>query len=277
MSFSYLDILEDFFQGHFSCSKYQQPQINSLIESIKYSLQSGGKRFRPNLVFLLSEALKLDYQMVVPFAAAIECVHTYSLIHDDLPCMDNDSWRRNKPTNHILFGESTALLAGDALLTEAFLILAKHYRHDPKVGLELVHILSQNAGIWGMIGGQIMDIRAKTTLPTKDETFLIHKLKTGALIATCAEGVAHIADVAFANDLKEFGEQLGFAFQLKDDFLDYDPKNPEPCNLVNCIGEVAARELLETSSKKAEQVLLHNQLLTEPLKKLISFNLERQV
>jgi geranylgeranyl diphosphate synthase type II len=277
MSFPYLDILEEFFTQHFRSSNYTPPQVKVLLDSILYSLQSGGKRFRPNLIFLLSEALKLDYSRVIPYAAAVECIHTYSLIHDDLPCMDNDYWRRNKPTNHIIFGESTALLAGDALLTEAFQIISHYYQGSPDVGLGLVKILSQASGIWGMIGGQIMDIKAKINLASKDETILIHKLKTGALISSCTQGVACIASSAHAKKLKEFGELLGFAFQLKDDFLDFDPHHPEPCNLVTCLGEAAAKTILTETSQSAKLCLLETDLLTDKLKSLISFNLEREV
>lgn len=277
MSFPYLDVLEEFFHQHFHAADYSQPQIKTLLDSILYSLQSGGKRFRPNLIFLLSEALNLDYNRVIPFAAAVECVHTYSLIHDDLPCMDNDYWRRNRPTNHILFGEATALLAGDALLTESFQIISQYYREVPEVGLGLVRILSQSSGIWGMIGGQIMDIKAKTVLADKNETILIHKLKTGALISACSQGIACIASSPHAPQLKEFGELLGFAFQLKDDFLDYEPSKPEPCNLVTCLGENSAKDLLLETSQKADQCLRDLNLLTQKLKLLISFNLERQL
>lgn len=277
MSFPSIAILEDFIHRHFHTAEYTNPQIKVLLDSILYSMQSGGKRFRPKLIFLLSEALNLDYNRVVPFATAVECIHTYSLIHDDLPCMDNDYWRRNRLTNHILFGEATALLAGDALLTEAFQIISRYYQHLPDVGLELVRILSQNAGIWGMIGGQIMDIKAKTTLADKDKMILIHKLKTGALISSCSQGIACIAASPHALQLKEFGELLGFAFQLKDDFLDYDPNKPEPCNLVTCLGETSAKNLLRETSKKAELTLREANLLTEKLKLLISFNLDRQV
>jgi geranylgeranyl diphosphate synthase type II len=277
MSFPYLEVLEEFFHQHFHSAEYSQPQIKTLLDSVLYSLQSGGKRFRPNLIFLLSEALNIDYKRVVPFAAAVECVHTYSLIHDDLPCMDNDYWRRNRPTNHILFGETTALLAGDALLTESFQIISQYYCEVPEVGLGLVRILSQSAGIWGMIGGQVMDIKAKTVLADKNETILIHKLKTGALISSCSQGVACIAASPHAAQLKDFGELLGFAFQLKDDFLDYDPSKPEPCNLVTCLGENSARDLLIETSKKADQCLRDLNLLTQKLKMLISFNLERQL
>jgi geranylgeranyl diphosphate synthase type II len=275
MSFPYLEILEEFFHQHFNSTEYSKPQIRVLLDSMLYSLKSGGKRFRPNLVFLLSEALNLDSNRVVPFAAAVECVHTYSLIHDDLPCMDNDYWRRNRPTNHIQFGESTALLAGDALLTEAFLILSHYYRPTPEIGLGLVKILAQAAGIWGMIGGQIMDIKAKNILADKDETILIHKLKTGALISSCSQGVACIASTPHSLKLKEFGELLGFAFQLKDDFLDFDPNKPEPCNLVTCLGESAAKKMLCDSSQQAELSLREINLLTDKLRSLISFNLDR--
>jgi geranylgeranyl diphosphate synthase type II len=277
MTFPYIEIFEEFFSRHFNSKEFSQPHFKILLDSIRYSLQSGGKRFRPNLIFLLSEALELDYTRVIPFAAAIECIHTYSLIHDDLPSLDNDYWRRNRPTNHILFGEATALLAGDALLTESFQIISRYYHNLPEVGLELVNIISKASGISGMIGGQIMDIKAKTTLASKDETILIHKLKTGALISSCCQGVACIASSNYKFQLKEFGDHLGFAFQLKDDFLDFDPKKPEPCNLVSSLGEDPAKKILTEISLKAESALREVNLLTNNLKSLISFNLQRSL
>jgi len=277
-----LESFENFINNHFAKALPQTKITKSkghhkLLESVIYSLFSGGKRFRPSLGFLLGDALGLSNEKVQAWLAAIECVHTYSLIHDDLPCMDNDSLRRGKPTNHILFGETTALLAGDALLTEAFTIISKYYSDSPKIGLSLVQILSQAAGLTGMVGGQALDLSADLKDLNIESIQWIHQLKTGALIQAVTEGVAVIAELAIneSQEVKEFGMLLGFAFQLKDDLLDYDPKGKDYKNLVYHLGLDETHKILVTVSQQALDKL---SFLTQPpemLNNLVQYNITR--
>lgn len=198
-------------------------QHSSVIhEAMRYSVLGGGKRIRPLLCFSVSEVLGGDQAEATIAGCAIEFVHSYSLIHDDLPCMDNDELRRGKLTCHKKFGEAIALLAGDALLTLAFETLGK--LKDPKKVQRLVTELAQAAGTAGMVGGQVMELVTdpkEVDLPTLDA---IHILKTGQLIKTsCLAG----AIIAGANSEQEhhilkYGEYLGFAFQIIDDILDGD-------------------------------------------------------
>lgn len=202
------------------------PDLNcrekELIESMKYSLEAGGKRVRPNLVFSFNELCNGKTEAAVPFAYAVEMIHTYSLIHDDLPCMDNDDMRRGKPSCHKQFGEETALLAGDALLTHAFEIAADCDLPDDRK-IMAISLLSQNSGVCGMIGGQVIDlITEKNDNPSLRELLTVYKLKTGALIsAACLMGCIS----AGANDeqlaaASKFAYSLGIAFQIQDDILD---------------------------------------------------------
>lgn len=194
----------------------------SLIEdAMKYSLAAGGKRIRPVLVLEFCRICAGDIHLALPFAAAVEFIHTYSLIHDDLPCMDDDAIRRGKPSSHIKFGEANALLAGDALLTHAFTCLASANLPANRI-VDAVRELSCYAGANGMIGGQVIDLEGENKKLSLDELFLMDKLKTAALIkSACVLG-------CIAADSKQtipmaiaFAENLGIAFQIVDDILDY--------------------------------------------------------
>lgn len=206
-------------------------------EAMRYSLQAGGKRLRPVLVLAAAElfenptssapipALNAQPPTLDPFAAAValECVHTYSLIHDDLPCMDNDDLRRGRPTAHRQFDEATALLAGDALLTHAFALLAAHYAADPRLATALVRELAEAAGGARLIGGQMQDLLAeKTSDATTADLDYIHLNKTAAMIEAslvCGGLIGRAADAHLAY-LRTAGRHLGLAFQIMDDVLD---------------------------------------------------------
>lgn len=277
-----LRLLEDFLHQHFDkILRHGGEEENKghfqLIESLKYSLFSGGKRFRPSVGFLMGNAMSLTPQRLIPWLAAVECIHTYSLIHDDLPSMDNDSMRRGKPTNHILFGEATALLAGDALLTEAFSIIGQYYHETPDLGLQLVRILSLASGVEGMVGGQAMDLAADMENLKIETAEIIHHLKTGALIRSVAEGVAVLARATIEDSVRltQFGAHLGFAFQLKDDLLDFEPNTKDPKNLACHLGPSKIKDLLETISRRAEEQLMFLGQSAEPLNKLIEYNIRR--
>jgi geranylgeranyl diphosphate synthase type II len=196
-----------------------------LRNAMEYMLLSNGKRIRPILALAACEAKGKSGESVLPFACAIEMIHTYSLIHDDLPGIDNDDLRRGKPTCHKAFGEATALLAGDALLTEAFRVMADNRyteRTSPKVVKQIIFEVAAAAGAAGMVGGQIMDILSEGKEGTKDILNFIHTHKTTALIRTSVRAGAICAG-AKARELKKFtiyGESVGLAFQIRDDLLD---------------------------------------------------------
>ena len=199
----------------------EEPQ-SELFDAMEYSLLAGGKRLRPIFVMDFCRMCGGDWRKAAPFAAAMEMIHTYSLIHDDLPCMDNDDFRRGRPTNHKVYGETMAILAGDALLTDAFMLASSAQLPDPsQMGLA-IGVLAQNAGSLGMVGGQVLDIRSETRELTEQEVIDIQSRKTGALInAACVLGViAGGGDEGKIQSAATFAGALGMAFQIRDDMLD---------------------------------------------------------
>lgn len=201
---------------------------SGLTDSMRYSLLAGGKRIRPVLVLEFARMCGADENAVLPIAAAIEMIHTYSLIHDDLPCMDNDDLRRGKPTNHKVYGECTATLAGDALQPLAFeTILESDLPAERKV--QCADILAEAAGYKAMCGGQYLDMLGEGKELTADELDIINNLKTGALLsAACMLGVAAAGGtMEQMNAAKEYGVKLGLAFQIRDDMLDVLSSNEE--------------------------------------------------
>ena len=191
-----------------------------LFESIRYSILAGGKRIRPVLTLEFARIAGGDWERAVPDACALELVHNYSLIHDDLPCMDDDDLRRGKPTNHKVFGETMAVLAGDALQAEAFRLIAQAPGLSAQSRIDAVEVLAKAAGADGMVGGQVLD----TVCNVQDEPMLtlLHSLKTGAMIAGAAElgCVAAEMDEVRRTQAMEYAAQLGLAFQIRDDMLD---------------------------------------------------------
>ncbi len=248
------DILDDYMRDYCKQMKSRMPiEAEKLYESMQYSLFNGGKRFRPVLCLYTARALNIDVTRVLAFATAVEMVHTYSLIHDDLPCMDNDDTRRGQPTNHIRYGEDTALLAGDALLTEAHYLIATEYKKYPEIGIELIRLITEAAGVMGMISGQIMDLAASEKQIELDALKKMQELKTGALIRLSVEGAAVIARRSDdeRKKLRQFGEDLGKAFQLADDIQDYDPDQPEPSGYPAKIGLEKTKMMLDDVSDRA--------------------------
>lgn len=193
-----------------------------LFSAARYSLKSGGKRLRPILALATTETLGGCLESALVPACALEMIHTYSLIHDDLPCMDNDDFRRGKPTLHKVFPEGHAVLTGDFLLTHAFEVLANDAKLSPKQKLELIRLLAENAGSKGMLGGQVMDLEAEGKSIDINTLRQIHRHKTGALISASIEFGGIIADAPSEqlNILRKFGEEIGLAFQIIDDVLD---------------------------------------------------------
>lgn len=192
-----------------------------ITKAMRYSLLNGGKRLRPILVLEFCKMCGGDVDRAMAYACAIEYIHTYSLIHDDLPCMDDDDLRRGNPSCHKMFGEATALLAGDALLTHAFEIASQADLDDEK-NMMAVGLLAQNSGVGGMIGGQVLDLKYEDIDPSITEILTVHRLKTGALIsAACLLGcIAAGADDEKISNASKFAYLLGTAFQIKDDLLD---------------------------------------------------------
>lgn len=216
----YRDFIESYLAQYMS--KFQNEPQRLLYEAMGYSLLAGGKRLRPIFTFEFCRLSGGNWQNAAPFAAAIEMVHTYSLIHDDLPCMDNDNYRRGRLTNHRVYGEAIAVLAGDALLTDAFTMAASAHLPDPGKMASAIGVLAKNAGSAGMVGGQVLDILSEKRECTEQEVLDIQTRKTGALInAACVLG----AIAGGASDLQieaaaKFADYLGLAFQIRDDMLD---------------------------------------------------------
>lgn len=198
---------------------------DQLKESITYSFSAGGKRIRPILCIASYEACGGRAEDVVPYASAIEFIHTYSLIHDDLPAMDNDDLRRGKPTNHKIFGEGIAILAGDGLLTEAFCLLSSNPSNfDSKLVLEVINEIATSAGIKGMVGGQAADLIYETKEPDSETLCFIHTHKTASLIRASVKvgGILADCDEERLDSLSNYGENIGLAFQIIDDILDVE-------------------------------------------------------
>ena len=211
--------LEQYLQDYYT-RFHTEPQ-KDLFEAMEYSLLAGGKRLRSTLVFEFCRICGEDWHKALPFGAAIEMIHTYSLIHDDLPCMDDDDFRRGKPTNHKVYGEAMAVLAGDALLTDAFCV-ASTAQLSAEAVLQAIQVLSECAGSLGMVGGQTLDIQSENRLLTEQEVLDIQTRKTGALIrAACAMGaIAGGATEEQFDAACQYAAGLGLAFQIRDDMLD---------------------------------------------------------
>lgn len=194
-----------------------------LMSAMRHGVLNGGKRLRPFLVLESAKLLGVPHDAAMRVAAALECIHCYSLIHDDLPAMDDDDLRRGQPTVHIAFDEATAILAGDALLTLAFDILSAPETELPaEIRLALINQLARAAGVGGMVGGQALDLQAEQTMPDEEGILRLQAMKTGALLRyACAAGaIAAGADNETLSRMTRFGEVIGLAFQLADDLLD---------------------------------------------------------
>lgn len=196
----------------------------TIFEAMNYSLSSGGKRLRPILTLESAKIIGGDVKEVIPFCVAIEMIHTYSLIHDDLPAMDNDDFRRGKPTNHKVFGDGMATLAGDALLNYAFEIMLKESlgKENADIRLKAIYEIARGAGIYGMIGGQVVDIESENKSIEKEKLDFIHMNKTAAMIIGCMRAGAIMGN-ACEEDLQnitKYAKNIGLAFQIVDDILD---------------------------------------------------------
>lgn len=261
-----------------------------IMEAMEYSLMAGGKRLRPMLMRETYELFGGKDAVVEPFMAAIEMIHTYSLVHDDLPAMDNDDYRRGRKTTHVVYGEAMGILAGDALLNYAFETASKAFSLFPEKSLQIgkaLQVLSEKAGIYGMIGGQVVDVTSAGKPLSKEMLDFIYELKTGALIESSMMIGAILAGAGEEEirKIEKIAKNVGIAFQIQDDILDVtstaevlgkpilsDEKN-EKTTYVTLVGIDRAKEYVEQISNEAIE-LLHdfenaNPFLEELLKELI--------
>ncbi len=200
------------------------PYPSSLLRAIRHSLFSGGKRIRPIMLIASYEAVGGQGNEILPFACGLEMIHTYSLIHDDLPALDNDEYRRGRPTCHKAFGEAIAILAGDALLTEAFSLMTRKSSNDPQIVLKVVHEVARASGVYGMVGGQVADIESEGRAVDFVDVEYIHTHKTGALILASVRAGAILGkgtDQAL-KAITQYGKKIGLAFQVVDDILNVE-------------------------------------------------------
>ncbi len=216
----YRQFVESYLSGIYK--KFDDQPQKPLFEAVEYSLLAGGKRLRPIFALDFCRMCGGDWQAAAPFAAAIEMIHTYSLIHDDLPCMDNDDFRRGRPTNHKVYGEGLAVLAGDALLTDAFMLAASAKLPNPGDMATAIALMAEGAGSLGMVGGQVLDIMSEERELNEQEVLDIQSRKTGKLISiACCLGVLAAGGTEEQFDAAaRFAAGLGLAFQIRDDMLD---------------------------------------------------------
>ena len=216
----YRDYTENYLKNIYG--KFRKEPQTLLFDAMEYSLLAGGKRLRPVFAYEFCRMCGGQWQDAAPFAAAIEMIHTYSLIHDDLPCMDNDDFRRGRPTNHKVFGEGMAVLAGDALLTDAFMIASSGKLPQPWTMADAISLMAEGAGSLGMVGGQVLDIMIQERELSEQEVLDIQSRKTGRLIniACCLGAMAGGASQNQFEAAAQFASGLGLAFQIRDDMLD---------------------------------------------------------
>lgn len=248
-----------------------------LLDSMRYSALGGGKRIRPTLTLEFSRLHGGSERAALTLAAAVEMVHTYSLIHDDLPCMDNDDVRRGKPTNHKVYGEATALLAGDALLTMAFSVICQSEALSDTQKVKAVRLLSEYAGANGMIGGQQIDLIGEKKRLTEKEHKKMNTLKTGALIRCAAlfGCIAAEADEAAFSAAERYAENIGLAFQVTDDLLDIGEEDEKTTYLTFMTEERARRYASELTDGAVNAIKDYEG--SETLISLARFLRDRQV
>jgi geranylgeranyl diphosphate synthase type II len=247
-----------------------------LHAAMRHLIFPGGKRLRPALALAAAEAVGGDPESALPAAVAVELVHVYSLVHDDLPCMDDDVERRGRPTVHVAFDEATAVLAGDALLTAAFgALVASAREHDANARVRAVHDLAHAAGAAGLVGGQVDDLSG--SFPNAAAVESVHARKSAALIAASITTGARLAGAgeALLAKLHTAGIATGVAFQITDDLL--DAADDEGCSLVRVIGEPASRERAQTLLDSALAEISDLGPRAEPLRALLRYAVQRKL
>ncbi|NLX63770.1 MAG: polyprenyl synthetase family protein [Clostridiaceae bacterium] len=270
----YLTVVENWLEGVLPEVRLSQDELpeKRIYEAMRYSLMAGGKRIRPVLSLAVCDLIHGDEKELIPFAGAIELIHTYSLIHDDLPCMDNDDYRRGKLTNHKVFGEAMAVLAGDGLLNLAFEIMLKETMKDDNKNysrMKTAYMISVSSGVKGMIGGQVIDMESEKAEISYNVLCRMHKKKTGALIraSVLAPAILFNTEKNIVDKLEIYAENIGLAFQIKDDILDFEGDSRVTGKLtgsdaannkstfVSILGIAKAKELLKTSVENAVKAL----------------------
>ncbi len=261
-----------------------------VVQAMRYSVLGGGKRLRPLLVLASGELFDVERSHALRAAAAIECVHCYSLIHDDLPAMDDDDMRRGQPTTHKAFDEATAILAGDALLTLAFEILSHPSTHpDPNVRLELITALTKASGHHGMVGGQMIDLTAHDHDLDENAIYRMQQMKTGDLIAFSVEAGAILGHASkdARQSLHGYARDLGLAFQIADDLLDVEgdvedvgkatgkDQNAGKATLVSLMGLERARQQAQMLSDQAIEHLQAFDTRADLLRGIVHFAVNR--
>ncbi len=271
--------------------KTKQQLLHPFVEAMNYSLLAGGKRLRAVLLVQTAEICGLEREHALPFAAAMEMIHAYSLIHDDLPAMDDDDYRRGKLSSHKQFGEATAILAGDGLLNYAYeLMLAQCSRSGKQSKLKAATLIATAAGINGMLGGQVVDIDSEKKDANADRLDFIHRYKTAALIIAAVEAGAVLAETSTENinNFKAFAHYFGMAFQISDDILDYtgdstvlgktvgSDQKSDKLTYVSLYGIDKAKQLLAEAITAAENELEKINLDTSFLRELTLYLAKRQ-
>ena len=268
----YKELEEKIIEVNKSLEKYieekEAPQGN-IYKAMNYSINAGGKRIRPVIMLACAELICGNHDGVMPFACALEMIHTYSLIHDDLPCMDNDDLRRGKPTNHKVYGEAMAVLAGDALLNKAFETILKNSQMSPNMTIAAMSEIANASGTEGMIGGQVIDIESENKQIDAVTLMTLHLNKTAALIMTAAK-VGALLGGGSREDLlamEEFSRYLGIAFQIKDDILDVEgneellgkktgvDEENKKSTFVSIYGLEQSKNILDDYTQKAKETL----------------------
>ncbi len=270
--------------------RMEKKGISNVDDAMKYSLLAGGKRLRPILLMATAEAVGANGYDYLPMACGLEMIHTYSLIHDDLPCMDNDDYRRGRLTNHKVYGEGMAVLAGDGLLTLAFEVMLEQRNVKPSVLVEVVHETAMCAGNFGMVGGQALDLDAENRQITARELKTLHEGKTGAMFIAAVRGGAHLAGASDEQllALTRFAELIGLAFQIQDDILDVvsteeelgkpigsDEKNHKS-TYVTLFGLDGAKQMAEDTMKEALACLDMFGEKAEPLRQIAGMMCHRR-
>ena len=270
---------------------YKYRQSETIYQASRYSIEAGGKGLRPMLLFTVLDALAVDRDKGLSAAAALEMIHTYSLIHDDLPAMDNDDLRRGKPTNHVVFGEATAILAGDNLLNESYKVISNDDNLSFETRIKLINELASASGQAGMISGQMFDIEAENKTISLSELERIHQYKTGALIRASVSLATIVANASekLKEKLIDFSMVIGVLFQIKDDILDIEGKPEETgknigsdekkgkVTYVSELGLNGAKLELEKKEKNAYKILteLDHDIDTSGLREIVAMFADR--
>ncbi len=271
--------------------KYEYP--HRLSEAMKYGVMNGGKRIRPIIMYMICDLFEVNYTKIEDIAVALEFIHCYSLIHDDLPAMDDDMYRRGKLTTHIKYDEATAILVGDVLLTEAFNIVVNSNKITDKDKVKVIQKMSEYAGFYGMVGGQYVDMESENKKVGVETLEYIHNHKTGKLLLASVELPLIVLNVEGVKKEKllEFAEIIGIAFQIKDDILDVegsfeetgkestDEKN-EKTTYPSLFGLEKTKEMLNGYVEKAKKIIANNFLENknkELLLKLLEYFVDRKL